>query len=91
MNVPRVRMVEAAEGVLGIEWIDGRSVRKLLPGGAEDEDDEEDEPEIVDSLKEYGISVGTCHQHLVVPRLRSSETSSCSSSGRKLPNCILRM
>ncbi|KAL1729171.1 kinase-like domain-containing protein, partial [Schizophyllum commune] len=37
VNVPGVRMVDAADGVLGIEWIDGMSVRKLLPGGAEDE------------------------------------------------------
>ncbi|KXN85684.1 TP53-regulating kinase [Leucoagaricus sp. SymC.cos] len=25
-------MVDAAEGVLGIEWIEGKSVRRLLPG-----------------------------------------------------------
>ncbi|KIM51686.1 hypothetical protein SCLCIDRAFT_1224240 [Scleroderma citrinum Foug A] len=31
-------MVDAAEGVLGLEWIDGKTVRVLLPGGAEEED-----------------------------------------------------
>ncbi|KAL0947969.1 hypothetical protein HGRIS_010595 [Hohenbuehelia grisea] len=38
VNVPGVRMVDSAEGVLCIEWIDGQSVRKLLPGGEEEEE-----------------------------------------------------
>lgn len=60
-------MVDATEGVLGIEWIDGQSVRKLLPGGAE-EYDEGDEGEDLDGdtsldddedrLVAYGISLG---------------------------------
>jgi len=52
-------MVDALEGILGIEWIHGQSVRKLLPGGAgEDDDESEDlEQEAVDLLKEYNISV----------------------------------
>ncbi|KAF9447042.1 hypothetical protein P691DRAFT_793851 [Macrolepiota fuliginosa MF-IS2] len=62
VNVPGIRMVDATEGVLGIEWIEGTSVRKLLPGGAEEEEalDEvtedlsEDE---IDPLKEFGVSV----------------------------------
>ena len=32
-------MVDATEGILGIEWIDGKSVRFLLGGGAEDEEE----------------------------------------------------
>jgi hypothetical protein len=53
-------MVDAVEGLLGIEWIDGQSVRKLLPGGAgEDEEGaSEDDPEDADSLNEYDIPVG---------------------------------
>ena len=59
-------MVDAADGVLGIEWIDGMSVRKLLPGGAEDEgadfveevDEEEEEEEAPDPLIEFGLTVG---------------------------------
>lgn len=55
-------MVDAAAGVIGIEWIEGKSVRYLLPGGAEaevkepskDEKDLEEE----DPLLEYGISQG---------------------------------
>jgi len=44
--VPGIRMVDAAEDLLGIEWIEGASVRWLLPGGAETEDVTEDyEPE----------------------------------------------
>jgi hypothetical protein len=68
VNVPGVRMVDAAEGILGIDWIDGNSVRKLLPGGGAGEDNEdvsdtEDEPEAdaVDLLQEYQISVGMFH------------------------------
>lgn len=37
VNVPGIRMVDATEGILGIEWIEGMCVRKLLPGGAETE------------------------------------------------------
>lgn len=61
-------MVDAAEGVLGIEWIEGRSVRFLLGGGAEDEveveeDEEEDLDDVLvahaaDALREYGITQG---------------------------------
>lgn len=57
-------MVDAAEGILGLEWIEGRSVRWLLPGGAEDEEgsiindalDEEDNEK--DHLEVYNISTG---------------------------------
>lgn len=61
VNVPGVRMVDAVEGILGIDWIHGQSVRRLLPGGVEDEDEEEESefgPEATDSLTEYGIPVG---------------------------------
>ena len=33
-------MVDAAEGVLGLEWIDGESVKAILLGEASGEDDE---------------------------------------------------
>ena len=70
VNVPGIRMVDAVEGVLGIEWIDGKSVRFLLGGGAEDEEEvvedadapeaeEEDAAAEEDLLKEYGVSAGT--------------------------------
>lgn len=36
-------MVDAAEGVLGIEWVHGQSIRFLLGGGAEGEEEEETE------------------------------------------------
>ncbi|KAK1236516.1 serine/threonine-protein kinase bud32 [Marasmius sp. AFHP31] len=53
-------MVDATNGVLGIEWIDGQSVRKLLPGGSEDEGEDEladEETDEVDPLTEYGVTV----------------------------------
>ncbi|KAJ3861416.1 kinase-like domain-containing protein [Lentinula novae-zelandiae] len=60
VNVPGIRMVDATEGILGIQWIEGQSVRKLLPGGAEDDGaDNVDSPDVEDSdpLTEYGLSV----------------------------------
>lgn len=61
-------MVDAAEGVIGMEWIEGSSVRHLLPGGAEEEVNEsimEDQGEDVDPLIEYGVSQGHfLHQKL---------------------------
>lgn len=59
-------MVDAPEGVLGIEWIDGKSVRFLLGGGAEGEEDGEEDGESAedtveteeDPLKEFNISQG---------------------------------
>jgi len=63
-------MVDASEGVLGIEWIEGKTVKMLLPGGAEAEEDEEeagedsDDDSHADSLEEdplaeYEISQDT--------------------------------
>ncbi|KAG8686131.1 serine/threonine-protein kinase bud32, partial [Ceratobasidium sp. 394] len=58
--VPGIRFVHADSGVLGIEWIDGSSVRKVLGGGAEGEDEgdeESDEQEDIDVLNEtYGLT-----------------------------------
>ncbi|KAG6833308.1 hypothetical protein H0H87_008940 [Tephrocybe sp. NHM501043] len=62
VNVPGVRMVDAAAGALGIEWIEGKSVRRLLPGGAEGEaggEEETEEEDDKDPLKEYGVPVET--------------------------------
>ncbi|KAK7443499.1 serine/threonine-protein kinase bud32 [Stygiomarasmius scandens] len=59
VNVPGIRMVDATEGVLGIEWIEGKSVRKLLPGESEgdEEGEEESDEEKLDALKEYEVSI----------------------------------
>jgi TP53 regulating kinase-like protein len=54
-------MVDAVEGVIGIEWIEGKSVRHLLPGCAEegiDETEDNREEEEVDPLSDYGVSQG---------------------------------
>lgn len=63
VSVPGIRFVHADSGVLGIEWIDGSSVRKVLGGGAEGEEEsdeleiEQEEDEEVDVLKEmYGLT-----------------------------------
>ncbi|KAM6499412.1 Protein kinase-like domain containing protein [Amanita muscaria] len=59
VHVPGIRMVDATEGVLGIGWIDGQSVRRLLPGGAEEEESSADETvsDDNDPLGEYGITI----------------------------------
>jgi TP53 regulating kinase-like protein len=59
-------MVDAAAGALGLEWIEGKSVRHLLPGGASEEEQvddahsplADDDTVNVDALKEYGVSLG---------------------------------
>ncbi|VDB87193.1 unnamed protein product [Peniophora sp. CBMAI 1063] len=65
VNVPGIRLVDAPAGVLGIEWIDGRSVRFLLGSGDEgvEEEYEEGDEEVEDApldeedpLKEYGVA-----------------------------------
>ncbi|KAF8594697.1 hypothetical protein BDV93DRAFT_529144 [Ceratobasidium sp. AG-I] len=64
VSVPGIRFVHADSGVLGIEWIEGTSVRKVLGGGAEGEEEgdetevEQEEVELeVDELKEtYGLT-----------------------------------
>ncbi|KAG1772056.1 kinase-like domain-containing protein [Suillus occidentalis] len=60
VTVPGIRMVDVNEGVLGIEWIDGKSVRQLLPGGAELEDiselEEVEEIGAGDPIADYGVS-----------------------------------
>ncbi|KAH7886743.1 kinase-like domain-containing protein [Phlebopus sp. FC_14] len=60
VNVPGIRMVDSAGGVLGIEWIDGKIVRALLPGGAEEEESiEKDTQEGVDPLVEFEVTRDT--------------------------------
>jgi TP53 regulating kinase-like protein len=68
VSVPGLRFVDAANGVLGIEWVNGKSVRYLLGSrdegeeGDQDEDEDEDENAAVvneDLLAEYAITKGT--------------------------------
>lgn len=62
-------MVDAPAGMLGIEWIDGKSVRFLLGGGAEGEEVQEegsDENDLQeqDPLQEYGVSQSRCMSYI---------------------------
>jgi hypothetical protein len=50
VHVPGIRMVDAFEDLLGIEWIEGNNVRSLLPGGENDEG----EREVKDDISETG-------------------------------------
>lgn len=73
-------MVDASEGVLGLEWIDGHSVRRLLPDGSDEGTTEEDgadddrkmQSSAEDLLNDYKISVGMS----IAPSL--FECSECS-------------
>lgn len=81
-------MVDAAGGVLGIEWIEGRSVRFLLGGGAEDEqemelftedgDDDLVEEEDADPLEEYGVSKGASIRALGCILITKGAVDSCA-------------
>ncbi|KAH6905110.1 kinase-like domain-containing protein [Coprinopsis sp. MPI-PUGE-AT-0042] len=66
VRVPEIRMVDASEGLLGLEWIEGHSVRQLLPGGEEPEETEgassAEPPAEPDRLQEYGVDVATLMQ-----------------------------
>jgi TP53 regulating kinase and related kinases len=70
--VPGLRFVDAASGVLGIEWIDGKSVRFLLgPGNEGDQAVDDDNGDDVltscpdgDPLTEFEVSKGlTSYSH----------------------------
>ncbi|KIY66647.1 hypothetical protein CYLTODRAFT_377469 [Cylindrobasidium torrendii FP15055 ss-10] len=56
VSVPAIRMVDATEGVLGIEWIEGTSVRRLIPG-AEPEDDEGHTSTEEEAMADYGVTI----------------------------------
>lgn len=67
--VPKLKMVDAEDGLLGLEWIDGWSVREVLGGGAEGEDGEADDlteeqlarrVEAEGALDRLGVSKGEC-------------------------------
>jgi len=66
-------MVDATEGLLGIEWIEGKSVKQLLPSGAVDESDSEEVVEEIslvpdeNPLDEFGLSTGSAPLLLFLP------------------------
>lgn len=67
-------MVDVTEGILGIDWIEGQSIRKLIPGGTEDDSPDDFEDDNDDGLKEYGVSVGSWRKiyarHFLIVRPR---------------------
>ena len=69
--MPGLRFVDAASGALGIEWVNGKSVRSLLGSGDEGEEISYEEDEDValtedeDLLAEYGVPKGMSY---LIPR-----------------------
>ncbi|CAK5265444.1 unnamed protein product, partial [Mycena citricolor] len=92
VSVPGIRMVDAPEGVLGIEWIDGSSVRRLLPGGAgEDENDTDETEAAVDVLHTLmqliGEEIANLHlTDMIHGDLTTSNMMLRSPSSPKTPN-----
>jgi TP53 regulating kinase-like protein len=65
-------MVDATEGLLGIKWIEGKSVKQLLPSGAVEESDGEEVEEtslVADEnpLDQFGLSTGSSPHLLFLP------------------------
>jgi TP53 regulating kinase-like protein len=65
VTVPGVRFIDLAEGVLGMEWIEGHSVRALLGGEPEQDETEEDldgpspSPSVLPpNISSYGVTDG---------------------------------
>jgi len=70
--VPGIRLVDTHNGLLGLELIEGKSVRQILPGAVEEEEEEgeyegegeeegeemEKADELVDSVEEFGVTHG---------------------------------
>jgi TP53 regulating kinase and related kinases len=79
VKVPGLRCVDVKQGVLGMEWIEGWSVREVLGGGQEgdelpdDEEQEEEEPEDVEEmLKGLGVDHGAFLLLAVAPEYQES-------------------
>jgi hypothetical protein len=60
-------MVDPSTGILGLEWIDGKSVRRLIPASVDQEGKDQscdymclsENFQEVDALLEFGISLGS--------------------------------
>ncbi|KAI5476914.1 TP53 regulating kinase [Pseudohyphozyma bogoriensis] len=65
VRVPGLRIVDVRQGVLGIEWVQGWSVREVLGGGQEDDElpgdedgeeaEEEEEEDTQEKLRKLGV------------------------------------
>ncbi|CAO1636180.1 unnamed protein product [Sympodiomycopsis kandeliae] len=52
VNVPGVNLVDEKSGIIGLEWIEGQSVRELLGGGVEDDQVAEDSAQTASEASE---------------------------------------
>lgn len=79
VRVPGLRVVDVRQGVLGMEWIEGWSVRQVLGGGQEgdelpDDDDDGEEQELEESehveelLRSKGVESGGSSSQAVPAR-----------------------
>ncbi|KAF9530725.1 kinase-like domain-containing protein [Crepidotus variabilis] len=58
VNVPGIRMVDAPAGLLGIDWIDGITVKYLVPQGLDKQADETiDQLAEAKTLDQFGITI----------------------------------
>lgn len=58
--MPGIKAVDAENGVVAVDWIDGRTVREVLGGEPDDEDeaDEVDDSEVEDPLQGLDVTRG---------------------------------
>ncbi|KZT11464.1 uncharacterized protein LAESUDRAFT_809389 [Laetiporus sulphureus 93-53] len=96
VNVPGIRMVDAVEGVLGLEWIDGKSIRFLLGGGAEGEEvaeneieETEDLEEAEDPLSQYGVNADTV-MHMIGTEIANMHQADVVHGDLTTSNMMLR-
>ena len=60
VSVPGVRMVDEAKGMIALEEIHGRTVREILGGSEQDEDQPDEE---IDVQEEFGVTIGELEQN----------------------------
>ncbi|KAK4331872.1 EKC/KEOPS complex subunit BUD32 [Rhodotorula toruloides] len=66
VTVPGLRLVDVTQGCLGMEWIDGWSVREILGGGQDDVAEDAEEEVVADEsldamLRAIGCEIGKMH------------------------------
>ncbi|KAG8711788.1 serine/threonine-protein kinase bud32, partial [Ceratobasidium sp. 423] len=99
VSVPGIRFVHADSGMLGIEWIDGTSVRKVLGGGAEGEEEVEvaegegtevDEQDEINELKEIYALTGERMMTLIGEEIAKMHKSDVVHGDLTTSNMMLR-
>ncbi|MCO5555853.1 hypothetical protein L7F22_009398 [Adiantum nelumboides] len=68
INTPKIVCVDEEQGVLGLEIVDGYSVRELLGGGSEGEEDEEEEGQAINQIASEELVLLTNEEAIEIMR-----------------------